>query len=67
MRGIHRQQQRPFSFVRFLTREQVEGMPQPSTTDLRNMTIMRRVPFVVPFLERVQVIIYDVSFSIQCI
>ena len=56
-RGVFRQRERPFAFVRWLTHEEMEGEDglQPTAVDLRNVTIMRRIPFVVPFLERVQI------------
>jgi ubiquitin-protein ligase E3 C len=54
---VFRQRERPFAFVRWLTHEEMEGEDglQPTAVDLRNVTIMRRIPFVVPFLERVQI------------
>ncbi len=48
---------RPFAgFVQWLTKDDVEeqGLP-PTPSDLRLVNILRRVPFVTPFMERVKV------------
>lgn len=46
---------RPFEFVRLLLTEGEEGEEDPpSSVELRNISILRAMPFVIPFLQRVE-------------
>ncbi|RWS26248.1 ubiquitin-protein ligase E3C-like protein [Leptotrombidium deliense] len=55
----NRQRQRYQQFVglRHLTREELEEEGPPlSTTEIRNVTILQEIPFVVPFHDRVKIL-----------
>ncbi|XP_011496921.1 PREDICTED: ubiquitin-protein ligase E3C [Ceratosolen solmsi marchali] len=43
----------PFQGLRVFTREEIEDGPPLSTTELRTLTLLREIPFVVPFNDRV--------------
>lgn len=51
---------RPFEFVRFLLHDDddVDNKDPPSASELRNVSIVRSIPFVIPFMQRI-----EVSFS----
>ncbi|TDG42604.1 hypothetical protein AWZ03_010965 [Drosophila navojoa] len=51
MRGI-----RPFQPIRDFTREDFENGPPMSTKQKRSITILREIPFVVPFSKRVSIL-----------
>ena len=46
---------RPFQPIRDFTREDIEDGPPLSTKQIRSITILREIPFVVPFNTRVGV------------
>lgn len=46
---------RPFQGLRAFTREELEEGPPLSTKEIRTITILRELPFLVPFQERVLV------------
>uniref|UniRef100_A0A1B6EYS1 Ubiquitin-protein ligase E3C n=1 Tax=Cuerna arida TaxID=1464854 RepID=A0A1B6EYS1_9HEMI len=48
-----RQHYRPFHFEPAFTREELEEGPPPSTKEVRTLTILKEIPFVVAFQERV--------------
>ncbi|XP_058118357.1 ubiquitin-protein ligase E3C [Anopheles ziemanni] len=50
-----RRNPRPFQPIRDFTREDVEDGPPLSTKQIRSITILREIPFVVPFNTRVGV------------
>ncbi|XP_075215548.1 ubiquitin-protein ligase E3C [Lycorma delicatula] len=54
-RGRLRQHYRLFHNLPSFTREELEEGVPLSTKEIRTLTILREVPFVVPFMERVQV------------
>ncbi|XP_001607965.1 ubiquitin-protein ligase E3C [Nasonia vitripennis] len=43
----------PFQGLRVFTREEIEDGPPLSTKEVRTLTLLREIPFVVPFNERV--------------
>ena len=45
----------PFQGLRVFTRAEIEDGPPMSTKEVRTLTLLREVPFVVPFSERVMV------------
>ncbi|KAJ8686743.1 hypothetical protein QAD02_022537 [Eretmocerus hayati] len=45
----------PFQGLRVFTREELEDGPPLSTKEVRTLTLLREIPFVVPFNERVVV------------
>ncbi|KAH8253412.1 hypothetical protein KR032_005476 [Drosophila birchii] len=51
LRGI-----RPFQPIRDFTREDFENGPPMSTKQIRSITILREIPFVVPFSKRVSIL-----------
>ncbi|ETN66654.1 ubiquitin protein ligase [Anopheles darlingi] len=51
----HRRGPRPFQPIRDFTREDIEDGPPLSTKQIRSITILREIPFVVPFNTRVGV------------
>lgn len=51
LRGI-----RPFQPIRDFTREDFENGPPMSTKQIRSITILREIPFVVPFNKRVSIL-----------
>ncbi|KAI1289304.1 Ubiquitin-protein ligase E3C [Halotydeus destructor] len=52
-----RQRYQQFRGLRRLTREELEDDGPPlSTTEIRNITILQEVPFVVPFTDRVKIL-----------
>lgn len=51
-----RRNPRPFQPIRDFTREDLENGPPMSTKQMRSITILRGIPFVVPFNERVNVL-----------
>lgn len=55
--GIHhRRRYQQFVGLRRLSRKELENNGPPlSTTEIRNVTILQEVPFVVPFIDRVKV------------
>ncbi|KHN81149.1 Ubiquitin-protein ligase E3C [Toxocara canis] len=55
-KGRRRIRERPFQFVRLLLREaKVDANEEPPTAaELRNISILRSIPFVIPFIHRVQ-------------
>ncbi|XP_018909316.2 ubiquitin-protein ligase E3C-like isoform X2 [Bemisia tabaci] len=54
-RGRLRALYRPFMERPSLTREELEEGPPPSTKEIRVMTILKELPFTIPFQERVVV------------
>nr|CAD7431264.1 unnamed protein product [Timema monikensis] len=55
VRRSHLRNYRPFRGLRAFTREELEEGPPLSTKEVRTMTILRELPFVVSFQERVLV------------
>lgn len=51
-----RRNPRPFQPIRDFTREDLENGPPMSTKQMRSITILRGIPFVVPFNERVNIL-----------
>lgn len=51
-----RRNPRPFQPIRDFTREDIENGPPMSTKQMRSITILRGIPFVVPFNERVNIL-----------
>lgn len=47
---------RPFQPIRDFTREDLDNGPPMSTKQMRSITILRGIPFVVPFNERVNIL-----------
>lgn len=48
---------RPFQPIRDFTREDLETGPPLSTKQMRSITILREIPFVVPFNDRVNILL----------
>lgn len=55
--GRRRRAKRPFEFVRFLLddRDSDANEDPPSVNELRNLSIVRNIPFVIPFMQRIEV------------
>lgn len=55
--GRRRHARRPFEFVRFLlhNRDSDANEDPPSVSELRNLSIVRSIPFVIPFMQRIEV------------
>lgn len=51
-----RRNPRPFQPIRDFTREDLDNGPPMSTKQMRSITILRGIPFVVPFNERVNIL-----------
>ena len=52
----HRRRYQQFVGLRRLSRKELESNGPPlSTTEIRNVTILQEVPFVVPFIDRVKI------------
>lgn len=55
-RGKRRCVTRPFDFVRFFLTDDSSGDEEPANAaEMRNITVLRLIPFVVPFMQRVEV------------
>ncbi|VDO30539.1 unnamed protein product [Onchocerca flexuosa] len=56
-RGQRRRAKRPFEFVRFLLHNTDSDANEdpPSVSELRNLAIVRNIPFVIPFMQRVEI------------
>lgn len=54
--GTRRRTLRPFQPIRDFTREDVDSGPPLSTKQMRSVTILREIPFVVSFNERVNIL-----------
>ncbi|EJD76452.1 ubiquitin protein ligase [Loa loa] len=56
-RGRRRRARRPFEFVRFLldNRDSDVNEDPPSVSELRNLSIVRSIPFVIPFIQRTEI------------
>ncbi|EJW72347.1 hypothetical protein WUBG_16746, partial [Wuchereria bancrofti] len=54
--GRRRRARRPFEFVRFLldNRDSDANEDPPSASELRNLSIIRNIPFVIPFMQRIE-------------
>ncbi|VDK74445.1 unnamed protein product [Litomosoides sigmodontis] len=57
VRGRRRRARRPFEFVRFLldSRDSDANEDPPSVSELRNLSIIRNIPFVIPFVQRIEI------------
>ncbi|XP_055923583.1 ubiquitin-protein ligase E3C [Eupeodes corollae] len=55
-RGSRTRGIRPFQPIRDFTREDFENGPPMSTKQIRSITILREIPFVVPFSKRVGIL-----------
>uniref|UniRef100_F1KU20 HECT-type E3 ubiquitin transferase n=1 Tax=Ascaris suum TaxID=6253 RepID=F1KU20_ASCSU len=55
-KGRRRTRERPFQFVRLLLRENEDNANEepPTAAELRNISILQSIPFVIPFMHRVQ-------------
>lgn len=55
--GRRRRARRPFEFVRFLldNRDSDANEDPPSVSELRNLSIIRNIPFVIPFMQRIEI------------
>uniref|UniRef100_A0A1I8ESF3 HECT-type E3 ubiquitin transferase n=1 Tax=Wuchereria bancrofti TaxID=6293 RepID=A0A1I8ESF3_WUCBA len=55
--GRRRRARRPFEFVRFLldNRDSDANEDPPSASELRNLSIIRNIPFVIPFMQRIEI------------
>lgn len=54
--GRRRRARRPFEFIRFLldNRDSDANEDPPSVSELRNLSIIRNIPFVIPFVQRIE-------------
>lgn len=50
----------PFDFVRLMLKEEngVEEDEPPSAVEIRNISILLAIPFVLPFIQRVEVFLH---------
>uniref|UniRef100_A0A915Q257 HECT-type E3 ubiquitin transferase n=1 Tax=Setaria digitata TaxID=48799 RepID=A0A915Q257_9BILA len=55
--GRRRRVRRPFEFVRFLlhNKDLDANEDPPSASELRNLSIVRNIPFVIPFMQRIEI------------
>ncbi|KAL3994401.1 HECT-domain (ubiquitin-transferase) family protein [Acanthocheilonema viteae] len=55
--GRRRRARRPFEFVRFLlhNKDSDANEDPPSVSELRNLSIVRNIPFVIPFMQRIEI------------
>uniref|UniRef100_A0A0R3S4E8 HECT-type E3 ubiquitin transferase n=1 Tax=Elaeophora elaphi TaxID=1147741 RepID=A0A0R3S4E8_9BILA len=55
--GRRRRARRPFEFVRFLLQNMDSDASEdpPSISELRNLSIVRNIPFVIPFMQRIEI------------
>uniref|UniRef100_A0A8R1XLL7 HECT-type E3 ubiquitin transferase n=1 Tax=Onchocerca volvulus TaxID=6282 RepID=A0A8R1XLL7_ONCVO len=55
--GQRRRAKRPFEFVRFLLHNTDSDANEdpPSVSELRNLAIVRNIPFVIPFMQRIEI------------
>ncbi|MCP9261537.1 Ubiquitin-protein ligase E3C [Dirofilaria immitis] len=55
--GRRRRAKHPFEFVRFLlhSKDSDANDDPPSVSELRNLSIVRNIPFVIPFMQRIEI------------
>ncbi|VDN39774.1 unnamed protein product [Gongylonema pulchrum] len=66
-RGRRFRMRRPFEFVRFLLPGEGSDTEDPPTaSELRDLSIVRNIPFVIPFMQRIEVLLFIVFMRFCC-